>query len=137
MGRPRQPDYLNGVALLKTALPPPALLRRLKMLERQAGRRGTPAPWGPRTLDLDILDYRGFSTGWRNAKPDHDRPGAKPLVLPHPHMHQRPFVLKPLADLAPFWRHPILHRTSAEYWRQADKSGRGATLELAETSPNS
>jgi 2-amino-4-hydroxy-6-hydroxymethyldihydropteridine diphosphokinase len=93
VGGGRQPDYLNAVAVTQARLPPAALLRLVKGLERKAGRRPG-RPLGPRPLDIDILDYGGR----RRAR----------LVLPHPEAHRRAFVLVPLAQLAPHWRHPVL-----------------------------
>ena len=86
-----QPDYVNAVALLHTALEPAALLARLRTIERRLGRRRAPgAPRSaPRTLDLDLLLY-GLR---RIARPK--------LVVPHPRMHKRAFVLRPLADVTP------------------------------------
>jgi 2-amino-4-hydroxy-6-hydroxymethyldihydropteridine diphosphokinase len=52
----------------------------------------------------------------------------RPLVLPHPLAHERPFVLKPLLDIAPDWRHPALKRSARELWRQATKRGQGAVI---------
>ena len=91
-----QPDYLNTVALADLAtvgdLDPCSLLAELKALERSAGRRDGPRD-GPRPLDLDLLV-------WGRLRIDH--PTASPaLVVPHPRMTQRRFVLAPLADLAP------------------------------------
>ena len=82
------PDYLNAVALLTTSLDPQALLGLLQGLEQQAGRE-RPYPNAPRTLDLDLLLY-----GQRVLRTEH-------LTLPHPRMHQRRFVLEPLAEVAP------------------------------------
>ncbi len=67
--------------------------------------------WGPRTIDLDLLDYAGQVI---------DEPG---LRLPHPRLHQRPFVLAPLAEAAPGWRHPLLHKTARELLQGLDASG--------------
>ncbi len=64
VGSARQPPYVNAVALLDTSLSPDALLRVLKAIERRSGRRGG-RPWGPRTLDIDILDYGGQVRLWR------------------------------------------------------------------------
>jgi 2-amino-4-hydroxy-6-hydroxymethyldihydropteridine diphosphokinase len=91
-----QPDYVNGVALLEGAAPDPAaLLAWLHAIEARHGRvRG--APDAARSLDLDIIDIDGTC---RDA-PD--------PVLPHPRAHLRAFVLAPLADVAPRWRHPRL-----------------------------
>ena len=77
-------------------LSPLALLQKLHAIEKEAGRRRT-TRWGPRTLDLDIIDYHGLvrSTG--------------KLVLPHPGIAERIFVLKPISELAAKWRHPTSH----------------------------
>ncbi|HVH77237.1 MAG TPA: 2-amino-4-hydroxy-6-hydroxymethyldihydropteridine diphosphokinase [Stellaceae bacterium] len=90
-----QPWFVNAVAVVQTALEPPALLAELLDLERRFGRvRGEPN--APRTLDLDLLDYDGRLVE------------GEPLVLPHPRLHERRFVLAPLAEVAPGWRHPRL-----------------------------
>ena len=85
---PGSPDYFNAVAELRTALTAPDLLEALLALELQAGRE-RPYRHAPRTLDLDLLRYG-------QARIDSLR-----LSLPHPRMHQRAFVLQPLAELAP------------------------------------
>jgi len=87
-----QPDFLNAVAKLETVLAPPALLENLLRIERQAGRvrlAGGTGRWGPRTLDLDLLLYGDEVI---------DLPG---LAVPHPHLHERAFVLVPLSEIAP------------------------------------
>ena len=85
---PGQPRYTNAVAALDTALPPLALLDALQAIENDQGRVRKER-WGPRTLDLDILLY---------ADQVIDQPRLK---VPHYHMHARPFVLYPLAELVP------------------------------------
>ena len=99
-----QPDFLNAAALLETELPPQTLLQSLLAIERTMGRirTGIPAK-GPRLIDLDLLLYLG-ETGQQIL----ESPG---LTLPHPALHERPFVLIPLAEIAPHWRHPILNQT--------------------------
>jgi 2-amino-4-hydroxy-6-hydroxymethyldihydropteridine diphosphokinase len=85
-----QPDYVNAVAILATALAPHALLDRLQAIERRQGRQRVPGERNAaRTLDLDLLLF-----GRR-------RVGHAKLSLPHPRMHARAFVLRPLADIAP------------------------------------
>lgn len=88
-GHANQPDFINAVALIETALAPTSLLQELHAIERHAGRARDTLRWGPRVLDLDIL-----LIGDRHI----DSPG---LRVPHPHMHERAFVLAPLLEIAP------------------------------------
>lgn len=104
MGPQNQPDYVNAVAEISTHLPPSALLLKLHEIERRAGRFRR-KKWGPRTLDLDIIDYHGMIT--RAGR------GMSQLNLPHPGIADRSFVLEPLSEIAPRWRHPISHQTAA------------------------
>ena len=103
VGGGRQPEYLNAVGLFKCSCPPGRLLRELKRVERDAGRTQLSRHWGPRVLDLDLIGHGGRVIGWPLV------PGRRrPLVLPHPEAHRRRFVLQPLLDVAPHWRHPAL-----------------------------
>jgi 2-amino-4-hydroxy-6-hydroxymethyldihydropteridine diphosphokinase len=86
--------FANAAALLSSKLDPPDLLARLKSLERDFGRRPG-RRWGPRVLDLDILLWSGGA--WADGD----------LVIPHPEMRNRSFVLAPLAEIAPGWRDPV------------------------------
>ena len=126
LGNARQPAYVNAVALLDTTLSAESLLRVLKRIEQESGRRGG-RPWGQRTLDIDI-DYKGLVRHWRGGAGEFARAGARPLVLPHPLAHMRPFVLKPLMDIAPDWRHPALNESAQALWRLATKRGQGAVI---------
>lgn len=98
-----QPDFLNAVVELRTPLPPDALLSALLEIEQQHGRdrKHTPAK-GPRTLDLDVLSYDALVL---------ETPA---LTLPHPAVSERRFVLEPLAEIAPAWRHPVSGKTAAQ-----------------------
>lgn len=127
VGNARQPAYVNAVAMLDTTRSAESLLRVLKQIERESGRRGG-RPWGQRTLDIDIVDYKGLVRHWSGGRGDFARAGARPLVLPHPLAHRRPFVLKPLMDIAPDWRHPVLKVNAEAMWRLASKRGEGAVV---------
>ena len=96
-----QPWYVNAVAIVETRLAPLGLLAALLGVERQFSRRRSERN-AARSLDLDLLDY----DGWGFHRPR--------LLLPHPRLSERRFVLAPLAEIAPRWRHPALGRTAAE-----------------------
>lgn len=84
-------DFANAVALVESSLEPPALLTRLKHLEREFGRRPS-RRWGPRILDLDVVAWSG------------GRFQSRRLTIPHPRLAERDFVVQPLAAIAPDWR---------------------------------
>ncbi|HEX6741186.1 MAG TPA: 2-amino-4-hydroxy-6-hydroxymethyldihydropteridine diphosphokinase [Sphingomicrobium sp.] len=84
-------DFANAVALVESKLDPPAMLRSVKALEREFGRRRG-RRWGPRVLDLDVALWSGGK--WRSRR----------LTVPHPRLTTRGFVLQPLAAIAPAWR---------------------------------
>ena len=96
-----QPWFINGVCEVASDCDPPALLAALLTLEAKFGRRRSVAN-AARTLDLDLLDYDGR------------RHQTAQLTLPHPRLHERRFVLAPLADIAPGWRHPLFGASAAE-----------------------
>lgn len=88
MGPADQPDYVNAVAAVDTCMAAAELLQALAQIEERQGRQRGAARWGPRTLDLDLLLYGDSSI---------DTPG---LTVPHPGMHERDFVIVPLAEIA-------------------------------------
>jgi 2-amino-4-hydroxy-6-hydroxymethyldihydropteridine diphosphokinase len=100
-----QPRFLNLALECRTGLEPRALLDALKAIERGMGRDPDALRWGPRVMDLDILLYDARVV---------DEPG---LVIPHALMHERAFVLVPLASLAPDLVHPVLGRSIGELAR--------------------
>jgi len=106
-GLPDQPEYLNAVALIETALEPIALLRALLAVESRLGRRRNGERWGPREIDLDLLVF------------DNQVLESEELTLPHPRLHERAFVLVPLAELSP----------------ELEIPGQGPVLELLESLP--
>ena len=101
------PAFLNGVVLVSTALGPHAAIERLHTIETAFGRQAS-ARNAPRTLDLDLIAY---------GRLEIEEGG---LTVPHPRAHQRAFVMGPLAQVAPAWRHPVLGRTAAQLWAEAD-----------------
>ncbi len=110
VGPAGQGPYLNAVLLGRTRLEPQVLFQKMLRIERRLGRIRQ-RRWGPRTLDLDLLDYGGRVL---------EEPG---LTLPHPRLAERPFVLVPLGEVAPDWRHPLRQETAAELLTRLDASG--------------
>lgn len=110
VGGPPQEKFLNGAAILETALSPQDLLKGLLAIEQQMGRPASREKWGPRVIDLDLLSYGDQIL---------HLPG---LEIPHPRMAERPFVLIPLAEIAPEWKHPILKKTALELLRDAHRT---------------
>ena len=101
VGPVQQEDFLNAVLRLTTSLPPDTLLRALHRIETDVFQRRRDIHWGPRRLDLDILLYGNLQLA-----------GAD-LTIPHPRLHERRFVLEPLAEIAPDLVHPGLGTSMA------------------------
>ncbi len=102
-----QPEFINMAAEIMTDMPPVDLLGVLKGIEKALGREDT-GRWGPRTIDLDILFYDDLVL----ETPD--------LRIPHPLMHLREFVLRPLSEIAPDKVHPVLKKTVRELLEEVD-----------------
>lgn len=96
-----QPNFINLALEIETDLPPMGLLQLIKEIEHQMGRAET-FKWGPRIIDIDILLYNDII--YESAE----------LKIPHPLMHEREFVLKPLSEIAPERFHPVLKKTIRE-----------------------
>jgi 2-amino-4-hydroxy-6-hydroxymethyldihydropteridine diphosphokinase len=107
---PPQPDYINGCAILEVQLKPDSLLEILLAIEGQLGRVRR-EPWGPRTLDLDVLLFDNLI--WETQT----------LKIPHPRMRERAFVLIPLAEIAPNWVDPVTQKTILQLLETVDCSG--------------
>lgn len=100
-GYTEQADFLNLVLFAETSLRPRQLLRYVKGIEKQVGRTAT-FRWGPREIDIDILFFDDLVFDSRK------------LTIPHPRVHERAFMLVPLADLDPDLRHPVSGKTVQE-----------------------
>ena len=130
------PDFVNSALECVTELAPDAILSLLQRVEAEAGRTRDQR-WAPRILDLDLLavgdmilpDKERFQR-WADL-PLQQQMNTTPeqLILPHPRLHERPFVLVPLMDIAPDWRHPVLERTVAQMHAALDPA------DLAEIRP--
>lgn len=107
-----QPAYLNAAVCLQTTLAPRDLLRALLSIERERGRVRD-VRWGPRTLDLDLLLFDDLVVQ------------SEDLTLPHPRMQDRTFVLAPVVEIAPEWRHPVLNATMRELLEQLETRRQG------------
>jgi len=114
------PDYVNGVVQIESALSPEAVLAALHNIETHLGRT-RPKRWAARVIDLDLLamggvvapDLAGY-TAWQSLPlPAQMQVAPTALILPHPRLQDRAFVLKPLAEIAPDWRHPVLGLTAS------------------------
>lgn len=108
--------FINGVVQVETQLEPIPLLRFIKEIEQQVGRTSVAVRFGPRVLDMDILLYDSQVL---------DHPD---LVIPHPRMHKRCFVLKPLCDIDPNIVHPVLNLTVKNLIDRIDNDGQEVIL---------
>jgi 2-amino-4-hydroxy-6-hydroxymethyldihydropteridine diphosphokinase len=132
-GLANQPDFTNAVALVQTSRTPAALLTLLKRIEAIAGRRSS-RRWGPRPLDLDILDYNRRILNWSKGNKQVFKCGTQTLILPHPGVAMRPFVLKPLLDVAPYWHHPVSGLSAAQLMKRLAFAADGQILTSQEMS---
>ncbi len=114
-------DFVNAVATFRCGLQPLDILKQLHEVEAELGRVRQKR-WEPRSCDLDLIahgdqiapDYAEVERLMALGLTAMDQPPPDQLILPHPRMHERGFVLAPMAEVAPDWRHPILGKTTAE-----------------------
>ncbi len=131
------PDYINTVIMLETDLTPEMLLERLHRIENSF-HRDRPYRWAPRSCDLDLIfyeqailpskaefkKYADFTTEQAmETTPDE-------LILPHPRLHERAFVLGPLREIAPDFIHPVFHKTVEELWLELPQEQRNEIRKL-------
>jgi 2-amino-4-hydroxy-6-hydroxymethyldihydropteridine diphosphokinase len=107
--------FVNYAVKIETTLDPFSLLDTLKSIERDAGRTRDNVRFGPRVLDLDIILYEAMVVNTLN------------LVIPHPRMHKRRFVLKPICDIDPDIIHPVFHRTMLSLLKDLDVTAQRIT----------
>jgi 2-amino-4-hydroxy-6-hydroxymethyldihydropteridine diphosphokinase len=107
---PSQRAYANAAALIKTEMSPPELLDHLKALEIHFGRSCRGQRWRSRVLDLDIILWSGGM--WEDPS----------LQIPHPQFRERDFVLKPLRQIAPWWRDPVTGYSIAHIWARLKRN---------------
>lgn len=129
------PDYVNGAALVETSHSPHALLSVLHKVEAMLGReRSGSERWAARPCDLDLICCGAAvmpgARGWQRVADAPPETARETLILPHPLMHARAFVLKPMADIAPDWRHPVLGRTVTEMLADLPSADRDAVEPL-------
>jgi 2-amino-4-hydroxy-6-hydroxymethyldihydropteridine diphosphokinase len=101
-GNTDQPKFLNLAVSVETFINPYSLFKRLKNIERMLGRKETKDKWQPRVIDLDILLFDDLVIKGKNLK------------IPHPLMHERTFVLRPLSEIAPDVHHPVYDKTATQ-----------------------
>ena len=146
VGKTPQPSYLNAVLIANSSLSSLQLLRVCKRIERMSGRRKLSGPNSPRPVDIDVVSIGSIVIGWADGRlcqsgiadvhmRVRSRSPRSQLVVPHPLMHERRFVLEPLAEIAPHWVHPVLGVNAiqllARLPRKLDEAKRELDFELA------
>jgi 2-amino-4-hydroxy-6-hydroxymethyldihydropteridine diphosphokinase len=138
IGQQGQSDYVNAVISAGTCVPPEQLIKRFKNIEQLAGRKTeklmSEGLWSARALDIDLIDYRRVVVNFKGLVTKNydlisiDQLPRASLVLPHPRAHERPFVIKPISDILPFWHHPVSHISALSLWRRLQRTNEGRIL---------
>jgi len=136
------PDYINAAMVISTNLQPRALLEQLHKIETMADRKRD-VRWGPRTLDLDLIAMDDLVLPdaethghWRNLPFDQQQQTAPTeLILPHPRMQDRAFVLVPLREVAPDWVHPVFGTSIARMCADLSPDARADVVPVADAPP--
>lgn len=131
------PDFVNGAAVFGGDMAPEAVLARLHAVERALGRDRRDR-WAPRGCDLDliaagdaVLPDPATVAAWMALPAARQAAEAPPaLILPHPRVHERAFVLRPILDVAPDWVHPVLGKTARMLWAALPEAERAAIVPL-------
>ena len=108
--------FINAVFSIRTSLSPEVLLKRLQGIQRRAGWEASPVRFGPRILDLDILLFGDLIISTPH------------LIVPHPRMHKRRFVLQPLCDINPYLIHPVINQKMGDLLARLDDSDQRVVL---------
>ncbi len=129
-----QPWFVNAVVAVETALSAAELLRTLHEIEESLGRKRR-LRWEARIIDLDILAYDEeiypAPEYWHGAAKNIT---SREMIIPHPRLHERLFVLKPLMDICPDWKHPLSGKTVREYVGMMEKMAAGGVIRALQTS---
>jgi 2-amino-4-hydroxy-6-hydroxymethyldihydropteridine diphosphokinase len=131
------PDYVNAAVMVNSQVDAPSLLEILHLVEKGKDRT-RPERWGKRTLDLDLLFFGAdilpnlqLYDKWRHLPQDWQRRVAPDrMIVPHPRLQDRSFVLGPLMDIAPDWRHPVLDQSVTQMFSALDQGLREELLPL-------
>lgn len=132
-GVTNQAAFTNAAITAQTNLSPYNLLAVIKKIEANAGRKPG-KKWGPRVIDLDIIDYKGILLNSAEVGCGDFTHYSPKLTLPHPGIAKRPFVLQPIVDIAPFWHHPETGLTASQMLKRLPMNSPGSVIKRIRSS---